>query len=190
MAEAEHNVPARQRAGNAHGAALHALPGFLNLSGKGLAVGGLVGAVGAGGLSVPIFARHMPVTWAIGTASVLSIPLSAIAAITYAFAAAPSGCAGGCLGYIDLPAVCATGVAAVLFAPAGSALAHSLPVPVLKRVFAVGLAVAALNLARKNLPPAESFSREAKAALAGLSPGLSLCRDRGPLKPVRLRGGE
>ena len=104
---------------NGHAHHLDALPGFFNLSAKGVAVGGLVGAVGGGGLSVPIFLHYMTIHQAIGTASVLTIPISAMAVSTFAIAHAPQGCEGACVGYVHMPAVCATGIAAVLFAPAG-----------------------------------------------------------------------
>jgi uncharacterized membrane protein YfcA len=164
------------------------LPGLLNLSTKGLAVGGMVGAAGGGGLSVPMFLHYMPITRAIGSAAVLSIPISAMAVATYALADAPQGCGPSCLGYIYLPAVCTAGLPAVLFAPLGSALAHSLPVSALRRVFAAALVLAALNLTRKNLPPAETLIREAKAGLVSLRPSLGLCQGRAPMEPVRFSG--
>ena len=161
------------------------LPGLLRLSSMGLFVGAVIGTVGGGGLSVPIFARYMPIQRAIGTAAALVIPIAAIGIVTYAAAPPPQGCNGSCLGYIYLPAVCASGIAAVLSAPLGSALAHSLPVPVLKRIFAAALALAALNLGRKALPPAVTVEREVKAALVMLMPSFGLCKVRGELKPVR-----
>ena len=162
------------------------LPGLFNLSVKGLAVGGLVGAVGGGGLSVPILLHYMTIHQSIGTASVLTIPISAMAVLTFASAHAPEGCSGACLGYVYLPAVCATGVAAVLSAPVGSWLAHSLPVPALKRVFAAALALAALNLGRKTLPPAPILAREARAAARTLKPGFNLCQSRNARQDVEI----
>ena len=41
------------------------------------------------------------------------------------------------LGYIWLPALLAISVASVMTAPVGAALAHRLPIPVLRRVFAL-----------------------------------------------------
>ena len=161
-----------------HQEALKPLPGFLNLSAKGLAVGGMAGAVGGGGLSVPIFAHYMPTRQAFGNAAAITFPISLAALSTYALASSPPECSSGCVGYVYLPAVCATGIAAVLFAPAGAALAHSLPVPALKRAFAAVLVLFALNLGRKVLPDAAAITREAKAALASLQPGVSLCHIR------------
>ncbi len=158
--------------------ALKPLPGFLNLSAKGLAAGAIAGAVGSGGLSVPIFARYMPMRQAFGNTLALTFPISLAALSTYALASSPPECSSGCVGYVYLPAVCATGIAAVLFAPAGAALAHSLPVPALKRAFAAVLVLFALDLGRKALPDAAPVTREVKAALASLQPGVSLCHIR------------
>lgn len=166
------------------------LPGLLNLSSRGLLAGGMVGIVGGGGLSMPIFAHYMTVQRAIGTASALAVPTAVIAVSTYASAQPPPGCDGSCFGYIYLPAVCATGIASVLFAPLGSALAHSLPIPALKRILAAVLVLAALNISRKALPHVDSIEREAKAELASLMPGFSLCKARRMLKPVRFGGSQ
>ncbi len=95
-------------------AAFEPLAGTVNLSAKGLAVGGLVGIVGGGGLSVPLLLRYMPVRTAIGTAAALSVPIAVIAVLSYAFVLSPAGCPSGCLGFVYLPAVCAAGVTAVM----------------------------------------------------------------------------
>jgi len=139
---------------------------------------------------MPIFAHYMTVQRAIGTAFALVVPTAAIAVSTYASAQPPPGCDGSCFGYIYLPAVCATGIASVLFAPLGSALAHSLPILALKRILAAVLVLAALNISRKALPHVESIEREAKAELASLMPGFSLCKARRMLKPVRFGGSQ
>ncbi len=166
---------------------LKPLPGFLNLSAKGLAVGGMAGAVGSSGLSVPIFARYMPLRQAFGNTLALTFPISLAALLTYALASSPPECSSGCVGYVYLPAVCATGIAAVLFAPAGAALAHSLPVPALKRAFAAVLVVFALDLGRKALPDAAPVTREVKAALASLQPGVSLCHIRNASRTLGIK---
>src|SRR5262249_46380603 len=67
-------------------------------------------------------------------------------------------------------------------APLGTALAHALPVPALKKVFAAFLAVVASNLGRTLLPGGEEVAREARAAFVWASPDLGLCRLRDSLK--------
>jgi uncharacterized protein len=162
------------------------LPGLIGLSAKGLAAGALAGAAGSAGLFVPMFARYMPLRQAFGNAAAIAFPISLAALSTYALAPSPPGCGPGCVGYVYLPAVCATGVAAVLVAPVGSMLAHSLPVPALKRAFAAVLVVFALNLGRKVLPDAGAITGEAKAALASLQPGVSLCHSRNASRTLRI----
>jgi uncharacterized membrane protein YfcA len=161
------------------------LAGALNLSAKGLAVGGLVGIVGGGGLSVPLLLRYMPVRTAIGTAAALSVPIAVIAVLSYAFAA-PAGCPSGCLGFIYLPAVCAAGVAAVIMAPVGSFLAHAMPIVTLKRVFAAVLVLVALNLSRKIMPERASVAENMQFAFASVLPRPDICALRAKLQPVHL----
>ena len=158
----------------------------LNLSFKGIAVGGMVGAVGGGGLSVPLLLRYMPVHKAIGTAAAMTVPVALVGTIAYGFATPPAECGGDCIGYIYLPAVCSTGVAAVLFAPIGSTLAHSLPVPALKRVFAAVLTIVALNIGRKILPNENAIAQGVRVAVVALQPDLGLCRARTDLRPKLL----
>jgi uncharacterized membrane protein YfcA len=52
----------------------------------------------------------------------------------------------GAVGYLYLPAFVGLALASVATAPLGARLAHSLPVPTLKRVFAVFLALAGLRM--------------------------------------------
>jgi uncharacterized membrane protein YfcA len=165
-------------------AAFEPLAGALNLSAKGLAVGGLVGIVGGGGLSVPLLLRYMPVRTAIGTAAALSVPIAVIAVLSYAFAASPAGCPSGCLGFIYLPAVCAAGVAAVMMAPVGSFLAHAMPIVTLKRVFAAVLVLVALNLSRKIIPERASVAENMQFAFASIIPRPDICALRVKLQPV------
>jgi uncharacterized membrane protein YfcA len=165
-------------------AAFEPLAGALNLSAKGLAVGGLVGIVGGGGLSVPLLLRYMPVRTAIGTAAAISVPIAVIAVLSYAFAASPAGCPSGCLGFVYLPAVCAAGVAAVMMAPVGSFLAHAMPIVTLKRVFAAVLVLVALNLSRKIMPERASVAENMQFAFASIIPRPDICALRVKLQPV------
>ena len=129
----------------------------------------------------------MPIHRAIGNAAAITFPISFVAVTTYALAPQPQECAATCLGYVYLPAVCTTGIAAVLFAPIGSALAHSLPVPALKRVFASLLVLFALNLGRKALPSPPSLASAATRAIAAMKPDLGLCQNRTSLRPKPFR---
>ena len=52
----------------------------------------------------------------------------------------------GSIGYVYLPAFAGIIVTSALFAPVGARLAHRLPTQVLKRVFAVFLAVVGVKM--------------------------------------------
>jgi uncharacterized protein len=117
----------------------------------GSALSALLGQ-GSASYAVPFMARFADLRTAIGTAAVLNIPLAAAGGLGYVITAAPAACGTACLGYVHLPAVAAIGISAVLAAPAGALLTQVLPVLLLRRLFALVLAVSAANLAAKTLP--------------------------------------
>lgn len=130
------------------------LPGALNLSVKGLGIGGLSSLLGIGGatISTPLLSEHVEMRRAIGTSSALGLLLSVGAALGYSAASRPPGCPDACLGYVFLPAVGMIGLGAVLTAPHGARLTHALPTATLRRAFAVLLVVVAIDLACKTPP--------------------------------------
>jgi uncharacterized protein len=121
------------------------LPGNAGMFGVGNVIGVVSSLVGIGGgtLSVPFMMWcNIPVHHAIGTSAAIGFPI------------AIAGTAGYILngwnittlplhsfGYIYLPALAGIVGASVFTAPLGVKLAHSLPVPKLKRVFALLLFV-------------------------------------------------
>jgi uncharacterized membrane protein YfcA len=129
------------------------LPGALNLSIKGVGIGGISSLLGIGGatLAAPLLSGYINMPRAVGTSSALGLVLAVAGVLGYAAAAQPSACAGGCVGYIFLPAVGMIGLGAVLAAPHGARLTHRLPVGVLKRAFAFLLIIVAFDLAYKML---------------------------------------
>jgi len=129
------------------------LPGAALLSVTGAGIGLLCALVGVGGglLSVPLLATYIPVRRAIGTAAALGLPLAATSAAGYMAAGHSQACGSACLGYVYLPAVLATSLAAVAAAPLGAMLAHRWPVLWLKRAFALLLAIVIAHLALKLL---------------------------------------
>jgi hypothetical protein len=132
-------------------------PGIVVIAAVGL-VGGAVSALiglGAAFYAVPFLSRFIAMSKAIGTAAALNVPLAAASVLGYASADAPAGCGSGCLGYVYGPAIGPIGITAVLAAPLGARLTHSLPLLVLRRLFAAVLLVAAGNFAIKTLPLAD-----------------------------------
>ncbi len=128
-------------------------PCVFSVAVKGMTGGAFSAVMGIGGafFTVPILARFVAMPRAVGTASALALPMAIAGAGGYLLAGSPAGCEAGCTGYIFFPAVMLTGMSAVLAAPFGAWLAHVLPVATLRRVFAMFLIFAAVNLAYKTL---------------------------------------
>ncbi len=126
------------------------IPGNLGMFGVGNVIGGASSLVGIGGgtLSVPFMLWcNIPVHKAIGTSAAIGFPIAIAGTIGYIYNGIhTAGLPGYSLGYIYLPALAGIVSASVLTAPLGVRLAHSLPVPKLKRVFAVLLLVVATRM--------------------------------------------
>ena len=120
-----------------------------------LSAGGLIGIVsslvgiGGGSLSVPFMMWcNMPVRNAIATASAIGFPLAVAGTLGYVIngyhaASLPPFS----IGFVYLPALVGIVTASVLTAPFGAKLAHSLPIPLLKKIFAFLLLVLATKMA-------------------------------------------
>jgi uncharacterized protein len=118
-----------------------ALPCAAALSRRGLAIGLVSALAGVGGglLSVPLLAHYLPLKRAVGTAAALGLPLAGAALAGDWLSGQPARCTAGCVGHVFLPAVLAVSLAAIAMAPLGASLAARLPVPALRRAFAVML---------------------------------------------------
>ncbi len=116
------------------------LPGPAGMFG----VGGFIGlvsalvAIGGGSLSVPFMTWcNVKVHHAIGTSAAIGFPIALAGTIGYLIAGyGATGLPDGSFGFIYLPALAATVVASMIVAPFGARVAHSLPVPTIKKVFA------------------------------------------------------
>lgn len=118
---------------------------FLTLSGFGLGIGGISALVGVGGgaMTVPLLS-HLghEMKKAIGTSSAAGFPIAlagAINAIWHGFSS--ENLPEYSFGFIYLPALLGIAITSMIFAPVGAKLAHKLPQLVLKRVFALYLAI-------------------------------------------------
>jgi len=112
-------------------------------------VGGCIGVVssllgiGGGTLSVPFMVWcNITIHHAIGTASAIGLPIALAGTVGYAVTGLDvTGLPSFSLGFIYFPALAGVVSASMLTAPLGARLAHWLPVPKLKRIFAVLLLV-------------------------------------------------
>lgn len=121
------------------------IPGQAAMIGVGSVIGIVSSLVGIGGgtLSVPFMlwcnvAAHQ----AIGTSAAIGFPIAVSGAVGYIYNGLHvAGLPQYSFGYIYLPALVGIVIASVLTAPLGVRMAHSLPVPKLKRIFAVLLLI-------------------------------------------------
>lgn len=126
------------------------LPGKLGT----LSMGGLIGTlsslvgIGGGSLSVPFLLYcNFNARYAIGTSSAIGLPIAVAGTMGFII----TGLAQGnlpeySLGYIYLPAFIGIALASMLTAPLGAYLAQKLPVPVLKKLFALLLYIVGLKM--------------------------------------------
>ena len=123
------------------------MPGHAALAAAGFTIGGVSSLVGLGGgsMSVP-FLRWCGVEMrqAVGTSAAISWPIAISGTVGFIIVGwGDPQLPAWSLGYVSLPATLGIACSSVFFAPLGAKLAHSLPVPVLRRFFAVFLYVTA-----------------------------------------------
>lgn len=128
----------------------HALPGAAGMGLAGLGIGGVSAMVGiAGGtLTVPFLARGgLDMRQAVATSAACGPPIALMAMAGFLHDGwGREGLPAGSTGFVYWPAVAAILVASVPAAPLGARLAHSLPLPLLKRIFGVLLLSVAVAL--------------------------------------------
>ena len=116
------------------------LPGVGGLSVAGIMIGMLSAlvAIGGGSLSVPFMTWcNVRVQQAIGTSAAIGLPIALAGSAGYWLGGwEVQGMPPLSMGYIYLPAVLAMTLLSVMTAPIGAALAHRLPVAMLKKLFA------------------------------------------------------
>lgn len=127
------------------------LPGAAGMFAAGNAIGGVSALVGIGGgtLSVPFMTWcNVKMLRAIGTSAATGLPIAVFGALGYlANGLAVEGLPPYSLGYVYLPALSGVVAASVMTAPLGARLAHRLPVPKIKKIFAILLYALGVRMA-------------------------------------------
>ena len=129
---------------------LRRLPGAMALS----ATGGVIGAVsalvaiGGGSLTVPFLTWcNVKIPSAIGTSAAVGLPIAVAGTAGYVASGwGVEGMPAYALGFVYLPAVLSVSTVSYITAPLGARLAHHLPIPVLKKIFAVLLILLGLKM--------------------------------------------
>jgi uncharacterized membrane protein YfcA len=126
------------------------LPGPAGMSAAGCGIGLLSALVGIGGgtLTTPFLLWcRTGIRQAIATSAACGLPIAIAGTAGYLLAGFnESGLPPGSSGYIYWPAVIAIAATSIFAAPLGARLTHTLPVALLRRLFAALLALMALRL--------------------------------------------
>ncbi len=134
-------IIAAQLLSNAKPKPLRQLPNAIAISAVGSGIGGISAlvAIGGGTMTVPFLMWcNVALPVAIGTAAAVGLPIAFSGAMGYLINGwSVANLPNYTLGFIYYPAVIAMASASFFTAPIGAKLAHSLPVPLLKKLFAL-----------------------------------------------------
>jgi hypothetical protein len=126
------------------------LPGGAGMGIAGAAIGIVSAIIGIGGgtLTVPFLVWcNVALKRAIATSAACGLPIAIAGAAGFALAGHDaSALPPAAIGYIYGPALVGVGIASVLTAPLGARLAHRLPTHLLRRFFALFLALLGLRM--------------------------------------------
>lgn len=116
------------------------LPKPAVLSGAGFGMGVISSLLGIGGgvMNVPfLLFYNVPMKNAVGISSAISFCVSIFGFVSYVyFGLSDNNLPPYSLGYCNVPIMACLAVATIIFAPLGVKMAHKLPAPILKKIFA------------------------------------------------------
>jgi uncharacterized membrane protein YfcA len=123
-------------------------PKAMGAVGAGVGLVSSVVGIGGGTMTVPFLVWcNVSIRKAVATSSACGLPISIAGATGFVFTGwGEPTLPPGSTGYLYWPAFAGIAAASVVFAPLGARLAHTLPVAVLQRVFAVFLAILGLRM--------------------------------------------
>ncbi len=126
------------------------IPGRLPLfvTGNGIGVISAMVAIGGGTLTVPFLTWHnVSLRKAIGTSAAIGFPIAISGTLGYLLNGLNAEYkADYLIGYIYLPAVISISLVSYFTAPLGAKLAHTLPIPKLKKLFALFLVLLSVKM--------------------------------------------
>lgn len=126
------------------------LPGPAGVFAVGTGIGAISAlvAIGGGAFTVPFLTRcNVRMQQAIGTSAAVGFPIAVGGTLGYIWNGwQHAGLPAGSLGFVYLPALLWMVPASMLLAPVGAKLTHSLPIAVLKRIFACMLVALASKM--------------------------------------------
>jgi uncharacterized membrane protein YfcA len=103
-----------------------------------------IAGLSAGLVLAPLLHKALPPEKAEATASALTLPFALAATAGYWLSPGPGSCGGACAGPIFLPALAATGMAAVISAPLGALVKPFLPQRAARRLLAAAIIACAI----------------------------------------------
>lgn len=112
--------------------------------------GTLCGMLGVGGanLFVPfLMKRNLDIRTAMGTASALQMPIAIVGTLAYMLFGHDESLPAGAVGFVHMPALLVLVLGSVVMAPMGVRATHALPVPTVRKVFAVFTGLVGLKMA-------------------------------------------
>jgi hypothetical protein len=131
------------------------LPQWPGLNTAGAIIGGVSALLGIGGGSLTVPFLHwcnVNMREAVATSAACGLPIAVSGALTLVIAGQDvSSLPDNSIGYLYLPALICISISAVVFAPVGAKLAHTLPLPLLKKCVAVFILAAGINMTLKVL---------------------------------------
>ncbi len=129
----------------------HRLPGLPGMSGVGVVIGAKSGLLGLGGgvITIPFLTYcGVDMRKSVVVSVMVGMTIATIGALTYILTGltSQSHLPHWSLGYVYLPAWISVATSSVLFARVGANLSHRLPVPMLKRVFAIVMLLIGIHM--------------------------------------------
>jgi uncharacterized membrane protein YfcA len=120
----------------------------LSIAGSGIGAISALVAIGGGSLTVPyLIWQNVEIKKAIGTSAAIGLPIAIAGTLGYIINGwSLSSPENYTFGFVHLPAVVFISVASVITAPYGVKLVHMLPVPIIKKIFALLLIILSIKM--------------------------------------------